>query len=58
MTYREVALVLEEFGAVDALALDGGGSANLVMADGQERPVANSLSITIERKKVPAATSE
>jgi exopolysaccharide biosynthesis protein len=53
-----VALVLEEFGAVDALALDGGGSANLVMADGQERPVANSLSITIETKKVPAATSE
>jgi exopolysaccharide biosynthesis protein len=61
MTYREVALVLKEFGAVDALALDGGGSATIVMADGktgeprvlnrpsdgQERPVGNNLAIIL-----------
>jgi putative membrane-bound dehydrogenase-like protein len=61
MTYREVTLVLKEFGAVDALALDGGGSATIVMAagqngeprvlnrpsDGQERPVGNSLAVIV-----------
>jgi len=61
MTYREVALVLLEFGAVDALALDGGGSATLVMADGaggepkvlnrpsdgRERAVGNNLAVVI-----------
>jgi exopolysaccharide biosynthesis protein len=36
MTYGEVAGVLKEFGAVDAIALDGGGSATLVMADGKD----------------------
>ena len=35
MTYEEVAGVLKEFGAVDALAFDGGGSATMVMADGK-----------------------
>ena len=59
MTYEEVARVLLGFGAVDAIALDGGGSATLVMADGfsgsprvinhpsdgRERPVANSLAV-------------
>ncbi len=33
LTYEELALVLKEFGAVDAIAFDGGGSATLVMAD-------------------------
>lgn len=61
MTYREVALVLAEFGAVDALALDGGGSATLVMADdrggeprvlnrpsdGKERAVGNNLAVVL-----------
>jgi exopolysaccharide biosynthesis protein len=37
MTYEEVAVVLKEFGAVDAIALDGGGSATMVMADGKDR---------------------
>jgi len=37
MTYREVAVVLKEFGAVDAIAFDGGGSATLVMAEGEDR---------------------
>ncbi|MCX6966324.1 MAG: phosphodiester glycosidase family protein [Verrucomicrobia bacterium] len=59
MTYEEVAYALQEFGAVDAIALDGGGSATLVMADtfsgaprvvnhpsdGRERPVGNSLAV-------------
>ncbi len=36
MTYGEVAAVLKEFGAVDAIALDGGGSATIVMADGED----------------------
>lgn len=36
MTYGEVAAVLKEFGAVDAIALDGGGSATMVMADGKD----------------------
>ena len=57
MTYEEVARTLQEFGALDAIALDGGGSATLAMSDtfsgrprvvnhpsdGRERPVANSL---------------
>lgn len=61
MTYREVALALKEFGAVDALALDGGGSATMVMADGRdggarvlnrpsdgkERAVGNNLAVVI-----------
>lgn len=61
MTYEEVASVLKEFGAVDAIALDGGGSATMVMADGkdgetrglnrpsdaQERAVGNSLGVRI-----------
>lgn len=63
MTYEEVATVLKEFGAVDALALDGGGSATMVMADGKdgeprvlnrpsdgkERAVGNSLAVIITR---------
>jgi exopolysaccharide biosynthesis protein len=61
MTYEEVATVLKEFGAVDAIAFDGGGSATMVMADGKggepkvlnrpsdgrERPVGNSLAVII-----------
>jgi len=60
MTYLEVAEVLKEFGAIDAIALDGGGSATLVMADaegqvkvlnrpsdGCERAVGNNLAILI-----------
>ena len=60
MSYAEVAQVLlQDFGATDAIALDGGGSATLVMADtasdklrvinhpsdGRERPVGNNLAI-------------
>ena len=62
MTYGEAAAVLKEFGAVDAIAFDGGGSATMVMADGktgqprvlnrpsdgQERPVGNNLAIIID----------
>jgi len=59
MTYREVALMLVEFGAVDAIAFDGGGSATLVMAtdgkakvlnrpsDGSERAVGNNLGVIL-----------
>jgi exopolysaccharide biosynthesis protein len=61
MTYEEVAVVLKEFGAVDAIAFDGGGSATMVMAkgqdgeprvlnrpsDGKERAVGNSLGVII-----------
>jgi exopolysaccharide biosynthesis protein len=61
MTYEEVATVLKEFGVVDAIAFDGGGSATMVMADGkggepkvlnrpsdgQERRVGNSLAVII-----------
>jgi exopolysaccharide biosynthesis protein len=61
MTYEEVAVVLKEFGAVDAIAFDGGGSATMVMADGKdgeprvlnrpsdgkERAVGNSLGMLI-----------
>ncbi|NQU39651.1 MAG: phosphodiester glycosidase family protein, partial [Lentisphaerae bacterium] len=59
MTYEEVATVLKEFGAVDAIALDGGGSATLVLSDGstgepkvlnrpsdgKQRPVGNNLAV-------------
>ncbi|MEI6561529.1 MAG: phosphodiester glycosidase family protein [Verrucomicrobiota bacterium] len=62
MTYEEVAGVLRGFGAVDAIALDGGGSATLVMAgaftglphvmnhpsDGRERPVGNNLAVFVK----------
>ena len=62
MTYEEVAFVLRGFGALDAIALDGGGSATLVMADtltgaprvlnhpsdGYERPVGNNLAVFIK----------
>jgi exopolysaccharide biosynthesis protein len=61
MTYEEVAGVLKEFGAVDAIAFDGGGSATMVMADGKdgepnvlnrpsdgkERAVGNNLGVII-----------
>jgi iron complex outermembrane receptor protein len=60
MTYEELAHVLKEFGAVDAIALDGGGSATLVMADrngpprvlnrpsdGSERGVGNNLGVIV-----------
>lgn len=64
MTYREAAEVLAEFGAVDAIALDGGGSATMVMADGEqgeprvlnrpsdgrERAVGNNLAVVIGPK--------
>lgn len=63
MTYEEVATVLKEFGAVDAIALDGGGSATLVMADergeprvlnrpsdGSERAVGNNLAVRFDQK--------
>ena len=64
MTYEEVARVLREFGAVDAIALDRGGSATLVMvdpstgetrvlnrpSDGEERAVGNNLAIFIQGK--------
>ena len=59
MTYYEVAKVLREFGATDAIAMDGGGSTTLVLADGAngrvrvvnspsdgaERPVGNNLAV-------------
>lgn len=64
MTYEEVAQVLKEFGAVDAIALDGGGSATMVMtekdgapkvfnrpSDGSERAVGNNLAVIIENKE-------
>lgn len=61
MTYEEVANLLQRFGAVDAIALDGGGSATLVLADtvhsapqvvnhpsdGRERVVGNHLAVFI-----------
>ena len=61
MTYEEVAVVLKEFGAVNAIAFDGGGSATMVMtdgkngepkvlnrpSDGKERAVGNSLGVII-----------
>jgi hypothetical protein len=69
MTYEEVAVVLKEFGAVDAIAFDGGGSATMVMADGkdgeprvlnrpsdgQERAVGNNLGVIIGDEGEPAA---
>ncbi len=65
MTYEEVAVVLKEFGAVDALAFDGGGSATMVLADGKdgepkvlnrpsdgkERAVGNNLGVIIQEKE-------
>ncbi len=65
MTYKELADVLKEFGAVDAIAFDGGGSATMVMADGkdgeprvlnrpsdgQERAVGNNLGVMIVDKR-------
>jgi len=65
MTYEEVAVVLKEFGAVDAIAFDGGGSATMVMADGatgepkvlnrpsdgNERAVGNNLGVIIRDNK-------
>jgi len=67
MTYEEVAVVLKEFGAVDAIAFDGGGSATMVMADGKdgepkvlnrpsdgkERAVGNNLGVIIRDRKEP-----
>jgi len=67
MTYEEVAGVLKEFGAVDAIAFDGGGSATIVMADGRdgeprvlnrpsdgkERAVGNNLGVIIRDKEEP-----
>ena len=64
MTYEEMAGVLKEFGAVDAIAFDGGDSATLVMAGGaigdpkvlnrpsdrQERAVGNNLGVIIHPK--------
>ncbi|HUT58458.1 MAG TPA: phosphodiester glycosidase family protein, partial [Phycisphaerae bacterium] len=68
MTYEEVAGVLKEFGAVDAIAFDGGGSATMVMADGKageprvlnrpsdgkERAVGNNLGVIIRDKEEPS----
>jgi hypothetical protein len=63
MTYEELAHVLKEFGAVDAIAFDGGGSATMVMADpngkpqvlnrpsdGSERGVGNNLGVIVGGK--------
>ncbi|OGV40169.1 MAG: hypothetical protein A2X48_20420 [Lentisphaerae bacterium GWF2_49_21] len=60
MSYEDVANILKEFGAVDAIALDGGGSATLVMtnkdavpgvinrpSDGTERKVGSNIAILI-----------
>jgi exopolysaccharide biosynthesis protein len=61
MTYEELAKVFREFGAVDAIAFDGGGSATMVMtdganskpkvlnrpSDGSERRVGNNLAVII-----------
>jgi hypothetical protein len=72
MTYEEVAVVLKEFGAVDAIAFDGGGSATMVMADGkdgetrvlnrpsdgQERAVGNNLGVIIGDKGQPVDGQE
>lgn len=62
MMYVELANVLKELGAVDAIAFDGGGSATMVMknsknrktkvlnrpSDGKERAVGNNLGILIK----------
>ncbi len=62
MTYEELASVFREFGAVDAIAFDGGGSATMVMtdgtdgrpkvlnrpSDGSERYVGNNLAVIIK----------
>lgn len=63
MTYEEVAKVLKEFGAVDAISFDGGGSATMVMvdkegkpkvlnrpSDGSERAVGNNLAVIIKKQ--------
>lgn len=52
MSYGEVATLLHELGAVEAVALDGGGSATLVLADGidQEPHVVNRPSDGRERR--------
>lgn len=60
MTYEEVAKTLLEFGAVDAISFDGGGSATLAMqdsdgqvhvlnrpSDGMERAVGNNLAVIL-----------
>jgi len=53
MTLLELALFMQEFGAVDAMNLDGGGSSEMVLkgkimnkpSDGRERPVGDALII-------------
>jgi len=53
MTLLESALFMQEYGVVDAMNLDGGGSSEMVIegnvvnkpSDGRERPVGNSLLI-------------
>jgi exopolysaccharide biosynthesis protein len=53
MTLLELALFMQEFGAVDAMNLDGGGSSEMVLkgkimnkpSDGHERPVGDALII-------------
>lgn len=53
MTLLELALFMQEFGAVDAMNLDGGGSSEMVVkgkimnkpSDGRERPVGDALII-------------
>ncbi len=53
MTLLELALFMQEFGVVDAMNLDGGGSSEMVVegkivnqpSDGKERPVGNALLI-------------
>jgi len=53
MTLLELALFMQEFGAVDAMNLDGGGSSEMVVkgkimnkpSDGHERPVGDALII-------------
>nr|WP_285719375.1 phosphodiester glycosidase family protein [Pelosinus sp. IPA-1] len=53
MTLLELALLMQEFGAVDAMNLDGGGSSEMVIkgkiinkpSDGRERYVGDALII-------------
>lgn len=53
MTLEELALLMQEYGAVDAMNLDGGGSSEMVIgskivnkpSDGRERSVGNALII-------------
>ena len=65
MTYEELSKVFLEFGALDAIAFDGGGSATIAMADGpdgkpkvinrpsdgSERRVGNNLVVIIDRNE-------